>query len=132
VIVVADTSALVAILLGEPEREVFLRLLLDHDAKISAGTYIEILRVVQLALGPEALSEVDVLLEATGAEVVPVDAGQEALARVGMVRYGKGRGEEPAVLNFGDLFAYSLAKTLEAPLLYKGDDFAQTDVRSVG
>ena len=130
-IVVADTSALVAILLGEPEREGFLRRLLDHETKISAGTHIETLRVVQIALGPEAFSEVDVLLDATGAEIVPVDAGQVAFARAGMVRYGKGRGEEPAVLNFGDLFAYALAKALDAPLLYKGDDFAQTDVRSV-
>jgi len=89
------------------------------------------LRVVHIALGPEALSEIDVLLEVTGAEVVPVDADQVALARLGMVRYGKGRGEQPAVLNFGDLFAYALARTLDAPLLFKGDDFAQTDVRSI-
>jgi ribonuclease VapC len=131
VIVVADTSALVAILLGEPEREDFLRRLLHDEAKVSAGTHIETLRVVQIALGPEAFSEIDVLLDATGAEIMPVDADQVAFARVGMVRYGEGRGEEPAVLNFGDLFAYALAKALDAPLLYKGDDFAQTDVRSV-
>ncbi len=59
-ILVVDTSALLAILLDEPERPAFRRLLLDHDAKISAGTLIETLRVVQLALGPEALAGVDV------------------------------------------------------------------------
>ena len=130
-ILVADTSALLAILLGEPERSHFKRFLLEHDPKISGGTLIETLRVVQLALGPEAQSRVDALLETTGAEIVPVDANQVAMARQGMLLFGKGRGEEPAVLNFGDLFAYALAKRLGLPLLYKGDDFAQTDVEPV-
>ena len=127
-ILVADTSALLAILLGEPERTEFKRVLLAHEPKISAGTLIETLRVVQLALGPEALPGVDALLETSGAEIVPVDADQVALARQGMLSFGKGRGEEPAILNFGDLFAYALARHLGAPLLYKGDDFAQTDL----
>ena len=61
-------------------------------------------------------------------EIVSVDADQVATARDGMLRFGKGRGEEPAVLNFGDLFAYALAKRLGLPLLYKGEDFARTDV----
>lgn len=130
-ILVADTSALLAILLGEPERSRFKGLLLEHEARISAGTLIETLRVVQLALGPEALSGVDALLQTTGAEIVPVDVNQVAMARQGMLLFGKGRGEEPAVLNFGDLFAYALAKRLGLPLLYKGDDFARTDVEPV-
>jgi ribonuclease VapC len=129
VILVADTSALLAILLGEPERARFRRILLEQEPKVSAGTLIETLRVVQLALGPEALSGVDVLLETTGVEIVAVDADQVALARRGMLHFGKGRGEEPAVLNFGDLFAYALAMRLGVPLLYKGDDFARTDVQ---
>jgi ribonuclease VapC len=128
---VADSSALIAILLGEPERADFKRFLLAHEVKISAGTLIETLRVVQLGLGPEALSAVDELLETSGAEVVSVDADQVAAAREGMLRFGKGRGEEPAVLDFGDLFAYALAKRLGLPLLYKGDDFARTDVQPV-
>ena len=127
-ILVADTSALLAILLGEPERSQFKRFLLEHEAKISAGTLIETLRVVQLALGPEALSGVDALLETTGAEIVAVDANQVAMARQGMLLFGKGPHEEPAVLNFGDLFAYALAKRLDLPLLYKSDDFARTDI----
>ena len=130
-ILVADTSALLAILLGEPERSRFKRILLEHEPRISAGTLIETLRVVQLALGPEALSGVDTLLETSGAEIVAVDADQVAVARQGMLLFGKGRGEEPAVLNFGDLFAYALAKRLGVPLLYKGDDFARTDVQPV-
>jgi ribonuclease VapC len=131
VILVADSSALLAVLLGEPERAEFKRLLLAHDVRISAGTLIETLRVVQLALGAEALSGVDALLETSAAEIVPVDADQVAAAREGMLRFGKGCGEEPAVLNFGDLFAYALAKRLALPLLYKGDDFVRTDVRPV-
>jgi ribonuclease VapC len=131
VILVADSSALLAILLGEPERAGFEELLLAHDVKISAGTLIETLRVVQLALGPEGLAGVDELLATSGAEVVPVDADQVAVAREGMLRYGKGRAEEPAVLNFGDLFAYALATRLKLPLLYKGEDFARTDVEPV-
>jgi ribonuclease VapC len=131
VILVADSSALLAILLGEPERDEFEEFLLVHEVKISAGTLIETLRVVQLGLGPEGLAGVDELLATTGAEVVPVDAYQVAMAREGMLRLGKGRGEEPAVLNFGDLFAYALAKRLGLPFLYKGEDFARTDVEAV-
>jgi ribonuclease VapC len=92
---------------------------------------IETLRVVQLARGPEALSGVDALLETTGAEIVPVDANQVAMARQGMLLFAKRRGEEPAVLNFGDLFAYALPKRLGLPLLYKGDDFARTGIEPV-
>jgi len=131
VILVVDTSALLAILLGEPERAEFRRLLRQHEPKISAGTLIETLRVVQLSLGPEALSGVDALLDTTGAEIVAVDAEQVAEARQGMLLFGKGRGEEPAALNFGDLFAYALARRLGLPLLFKGDDFARTDVQRV-
>jgi ribonuclease VapC len=129
VILVADSSALLAILLGEAERAQFKRFLLSHEVKISAGTLIETLRVVQLALGPEALSGVDALMETSAAEIVPVDADQVVAAREGMLRFGKGRGKEPAVLNFGDLFAYALARRLDLPLLFKGDDFARTDVQ---
>jgi len=131
VILVADTAALLAILLNEPERPQFKRYLLEHEPRISAGTLIETLRVVQLALGPEALSGVDALIEATRAEIVGVDACQVAEARRGMILFGKGRGQEPAVLNFGDLFAYALARRLGLPLLFKGDDFARTDVQRV-
>jgi ribonuclease VapC len=129
VILVADSSVLLAILLGEAERAQFKRFLLAHEVKISAGTLIETLRVVQLALGPEALPGVDALMETSAAEIVPVDAGQVVAAREGMLRFGKGRGKAPAVLNFGDLFAYALARRLDLPLLFKGDDFARTDVQ---
>jgi ribonuclease VapC len=74
------------------------------------------------------LSRVERLLATHEVEVVPVDAAQVALAQDGMVRFGRGRGAEPAALNVGDLFAYALARHLDAPLLFKGAGFARTDV----
>jgi len=128
---VVDTSALVAIVNGEPEAERFHGLLLDNEPVISCGTLIETLRVMQVGLGDRALEAIDRLIELYGIEPVPVDAAQVALAREGMLAYGKGRGEQPAALNFGDLFAYTLARQLGLPLLFKGDDFAATDVMPV-
>jgi ribonuclease VapC len=128
---VVDTSALVAIVNGEPEAERFHGLLLDHDPLISCGTLIETLRVMQVGLGDPALVAIDRLVELYGIEPAPVDAAQVALAREGMLAYGKGRGQQPAALNFGDLFAYALARQLRLPLLFKGEDFAATDVTPV-
>ena len=125
---VVDTSALVAIVNDEPEAERFHALLLDHEPIISCGTLIETLRVMQVGLGPQALGAVDRLIELYRVEPVPVDAEQVALAREGMLAYGKGRGEAPAVLNFGDLFAYALARQLRHRLLFKGDDLQATDI----
>ena len=128
---VVDTSALVAIVNGEPEALRFHDLLLDHESVISCGTLIETLRVMQVGLGEPALGAIDRLIELYGIAPVPVDAEQVALAREGMLAYGKGRGEAPAALNFGDLFAYALARQLRLPLLFKGEDFAATDVPRV-
>jgi ribonuclease VapC len=125
---VVDTSALVAIVNDEPEAERLHGLLLDHEPLISCGTLIETLRVMQVGLGAPALDAVDRLIELYKIEPVPVDVAQVTLAREGMLGYGKGRGEAPAALNFGDLFAYALAKQLRLPLLFKGDDFSATDV----
>ena len=86
---------------------------------------------MQVGLGDRALGAVDRLIELYGIEPVPVDPAQVALAREGMLAYGKGRGEQPAALNFGDLFAYALARQLRLPLLFKGEDFAATDVMPV-
>lgn len=129
--VVVDTSALIAILLDEPEREAFVRVLVDNEPVVSAGTLIECLRVVQVTLGNDLVERVHALLDLHAVAVLSVDAAQVAAARDGMLRYGSGRGQEPAVLNFGDLFAYALAKCLDAPLLFKGNDFGRTDVRPV-
>lgn len=126
--IVVDTSALLAILRDEPERAALEAMLLESDPAISAATVVETLRVVQTSFGPDRLDRIHALLAAYGVEIIPVDRDQVRLAQEGMVRFGKGRKAPPAVLNFGDLFAYALARRLSAPLLYKGGDFAATDV----
>jgi ribonuclease VapC len=125
---VVDTSVLVAIVNAEPEADRFHRWLLDHEPVMSCGTLIETLWVMQVGLGAPALVEIDRLLALYGVEPVPVDYVQVGLAREGMLAYGKGRAAEPAALNFGGLFAYALARQLGLPLLFKGADFARTDV----
>jgi ribonuclease VapC len=125
--VVLDTSALVAILLGEPERDQLIAVLADAaDPLISAGTLLEASIVVQSKLGEDGLTDLDELLATAGVRCVAVDLAQVHAARDAFARYGKGR--NAAGLNFGDCFAYALAKVAGVPLLFKGDDFAQTDV----
>ncbi len=128
---VVDTSALVATVNDEPEAERFHGLLLGHEPAISCGTLIETLRVMQVGLGPSALAAVDRLLELYAVQTIPVDAEQVALAQESMLANGKGRGEESAAPNFGDLSAYALARQLRLPLLFKGLDSAATDVEPV-
>lgn len=128
--IVVDTSAMVAILYGEPERERFRRALERSPSVISAGNLIELLRVV-MRRTPGLVEEVRPVLAGLGTSVAAVDEAQVALAHEGQLRFGLGRGRPPAVLDFGDLFAYALARRLDAPLLFKGDDFARTDLRAV-
>ena len=123
---IVDTSALIAVLRREPEADRFIDLLLAaSEARISAGTLLELRIVAERDGGSEELAA---LLATLGVEVVPVDARQVDLALEGFRRFGKGR--HPAGLNFGDLFAYALAQVLGEPLLFKGDDFAQTDIEA--
>ncbi len=124
---IVDTSALIAVLRREPEADGFVESLLASSAvRVSAGTLLETRIVAERDGGTADLAE---LLEAIGVDVVPVDARQVDLAFDGFRRFGKGR--HPAGLNFGDLFAYALAHALDAPLLFKGNDFARTDVNTV-
>jgi ribonuclease VapC len=125
---VLDTSALVAILRDEPERADFVRLLARaEDPLISAATLLEASIVLHAKAGDDGVADLDRLLRAAGVRCVAVDAQQALAARTAWVRYGKGR--SPAGLNFGDCFSYALATTRERPLLFKGEDFSQTDVR---
>lgn len=119
---------MVAILFGEPERRPFLDLLQQAPSVMSAGSVVELMRVV-VKREPQWRAEARQLLRALQISVAPVDEAQTLLAEEGMARFGKGRGAPPAVLNFGDLFAYALARQLDAPLLFKGDGFSHTDVR---
>ena len=125
---VVDTSALVAILRDEPECERFLELLADsEDPLISAATLLESSMVMHGKRGDRAIARLDDLLLTSGIRCVAVDETQALAAREAWLRYGKGR--SPARLNFGDCFSYALAKTQDRPLLFKGDDFGETDVR---
>src|SRR5215207_5287419 len=124
---VLDTSALIAILVGKPERDRFLTTLADaDDPLISAATLVEASIVMQAKLGDEGVTDLDELLAAAAVRCVAVDVAQAVLARDAFARLGKGRA--PAGLNFGDCFSYALAKTAGRPLLFKGSDFSRTDV----
>jgi ribonuclease VapC len=125
---VIDTSALLAIFLAEPERQKFLELIRQDGSRlISAPNALETSIVLEARRGIVAGREFDLFLHRLIIELVPVDATQVEVARAGWRKYGKGR--HPAGLNFGDCFAYALAKTSGEPLLAKGDDFPRTDLR---
>ena len=128
ILVVIDTSALVAILLGEPEREHFLKLLTESETRLlSAANALETAIVVESRRGETAGRELDLFLHRTGIEIVAVDSEQFSIARYAWRKFGKGR--HRAALNFGDCFAYALTKTSSEPLLAKGADFSQTDLQ---
>ena len=124
---VIDTSALVAIFLGEPERKRFLELLLQPGKRlISAATLLETGIVLESKRGEAAGREFDLFVVRMKIEIVPVDGEQVEIARSAWRKYGKGH--HAAGLNFGDCFAYALAKFSGEKLLAKGDDFRHTDV----
>jgi ribonuclease VapC len=127
---VLDTSALLALLLDEPEAEAF-RAAVEEDTTrlVSAATLLETALVIETRKGEPGGHELDVLVHKAEVVVVPVDPEQVSEARRAYRRFGKGR--HPAALNFGDVFAYALARTSGEPLLFKGDDFAKTDVGRV-
>lgn len=125
--IIIDTSALLAIVLREPERAVFLECITANDTAMSAGTLIETLMVCHGRGGTIATREVRTLITELGIAILPVEADQAAIAHEAFLKYGKGKGH-PAQLNFGDLFSYALAKARNVPLLFKGNDFAATDI----
>ncbi len=124
---VIDTSAIVAIALDEPEAAEFeTRIAGDTVRLISAATVLEAAMVIETRLGEAAGRELDLWLLKAGVDIIPVDAEQLDAARRGWRRFGKGRHQ--AALNYGDCFAYALAKTRQEPLLFKGNDFGRTDI----
>lgn len=128
---IVDTSVIVAVIQGEPEADVFKRLITEAPvARISAATYVEAGVVVDRAGDPRLSSALDVLLESGGILIEAFSARQAAIARLAYQRFGKGSGH-PARLNMGDCFSYALARDLGEPLLFKGDDFRHTDIELV-
>ncbi len=126
--IVVDTSAIVAIAFGEVEREAFVKTI--HSAGkvlISSVSVVETRMVVHGRRGQRAVVLVDDLLRLPIFEIVAPGADEAAAAYAAFVAFGKGSGH-PAALNFGDVFSYALAKVRGLPLLFKGNDFSQTDI----
>ena len=128
--IVADTSALVAIVFAEPERDALIAAIERAERTlVGSVTVTETRMVVHARRGQRAVVLVDDLLRLPFFEIVPPGSAEMDAAYAAFVAYGKGNGH-PAALNFGDVFSYALAKTRGLPLLYKGRDFAETDIAS--
>ena len=127
---IIDTSALIAILKNEPESEAFSEAIETAKVvRISAASYLESNIVVGRCKNPILTARLEEILENPGLQIEPVTAAQAKIAWEAYRDYGKGSGH-PANLNFGDCFSYALARDKREPLLYKGDDFVHTDLRS--
>lgn len=128
--IAVDTSAVVAILAAEPEAPAIARVAGTHgDLIMSAGTRLELAIVARAKWGELGTSLVEGLLAEMRMSYHAFDPRQMDLAMDAHRRFGRGSGH-PARLNFGDCFSYALARALDAPLLFKGDDFSHTDLRS--
>lgn len=126
---VIDTSVLAAIAFNEPEAAAFRERIADDPVRlISAATVLEAAMVIETRLGEAAGADLDLWLYKADVEIVPVTAEHADRARRAWRRYGKGR--HPASLNYGDCFSYALAALTGEPLLYKGNDFSQTDIEA--
>lgn len=129
--IVVDSSAVIAILFGEPTAAALIdRLAADPDRVISAASYLEagtVLAGRRRSDRLQAIDDLDEFLREAGLALAPVDADQAQLALRARILYGRGMGHG-GLLNFGDAFSYALAKSLAAPLLFVGDDFTATDV----
>jgi ribonuclease VapC len=124
---IVDTSAALAVVLGEPGFEVFASAISASETpRISAASFLEASIVAEIRAGDRGLRQFDYFMRESGLSVEPVTHEHALIAREGFSNYGKGR--HPAGLNFGDCFAYALAKSTGEPLLFKGEDFRQTDV----
>ena len=127
---VIETSAMLAILQAEPEAPSFAEAIeRDPVRLVSAASVLEASIVIVARHGDAGARELDLFLLKAQADIVPVTAEHAALGRDAYIRFGKGR--HPAGLNFGDCFAYALARASGEPLLFKGEDFSRTDAATV-
>jgi ribonuclease VapC len=126
---ILDTSPLIAILTKEPDSDRYVDAI-SHapHCRLSAANFVELSLVVEGQFGAEALRQCDALIRRIGIVIEPVTVDQAHAARQAFHDFGRGR--HPAGLNFGDCFAYALAKITGEPLLFKGDDFSKTDIVS--
>jgi ribonuclease VapC len=124
---VIDTSAIVAILFGEPEAATFAESIEQDPTRLmSAASVLEAAIVVESELGDAGARELDLLLYKAEITITPFSPEHLAAARHAFRIFGKGR--HTAALNFGDCFSYALSKTTGEPLLFKGQDFSRTDI----
>ena len=127
---IVDTSALLAVLQDEADRRSFNEAIEAADSvALSVASFVETSIVIEARHGADGLRALDRFIERAGIVVAGVDLEQGKLARDAFSRFGKGR--HAAALNFGDCFAYALAEVLGEPLLFKGEDFARTDIARV-
>jgi ribonuclease VapC len=124
---IIDTSALLAILFAEDDAEIYASAITSAEVRLmSAANYLEAGIVIDNQIGPIAGRQFDALISRADIHVDAVTREQADIARQAYLDYGKGN--HPAHLNFGDCFAYALAKHTGQPLLFKGDDFSKTDI----
>jgi ribonuclease VapC len=129
-VIVADTSAIVAVAFGEPERDAFVQVMqAAQSVLISTVSVVEARMVVHGRRGQRAVVLVDDLLRLPLFEIVPPGPAEMDAAYAAFVAFGKGS-DHPAALNFGDVFSYALAKVRGLPLLFKGVYFSETDIAS--
>jgi ribonuclease VapC len=132
-VIVVDSSAIAAIMFNEPRASDLAAVLAaERERVLSAASYLEVGTVLagrRRSAPEEAQQDLDAFLREADIDIAAVDADQARLALNARVRYGRGFGARRG-LNYGDCFSYALAKALNAPLLYVGDDFARTDVTS--
>jgi ribonuclease VapC len=129
-LIVIDSSPLIAILKDENEGSNFWNIIASADqVMLGAANKLEVMMVAAGYYGPEGKQIAQELLDRGNIEVIPLSEELADIATEAFLQYGRGR-NHPAKLNFGDCMAYALAKTLDSPLLFKGDDFSKTDIRS--
>jgi ribonuclease VapC len=125
--VIIDSSAVLAIVLREPDGRRYLRAVLDGDhRRMSVSNWLEATMVVDRRGNAIAVNRLEEFMLNAAIELIPVSVSQASIARLAWRTFG--RGIHPARLNYGDCFAYALAKESREPLLFKGNDFAQTDI----
>jgi ribonuclease VapC len=126
---ILDTLSVIAILAREPDSELYIDAISRVPrCRISAGNFLELSIVVEAQFGAEVLRQCDALFRRAGIVIEPVTVEQAHTARQAFHDFGKGR--HPAALNYGDCFAYALAKSTGEPLLFKGEEFKETDILS--
>jgi ribonuclease VapC len=124
---IIDTSAIIAILFNEDDAKIYAQAIARADScRVSAATFVETSIVVEVQTKNNGGRQLDAFIRRAGIAIEPVTEEQAYLARQAFIDFGKGR--HPARLNYGDCFSYALAKATREPLLFKGKDFAKTDL----